>query len=218
MSLQKIFTRSLLICLFGLALPSFAKAQTGVDSTKKIIQFSGIAVDGDSLTPLPYVAIVVRHTERGVYSNVNGYYSIIVQPKDTVDFYALGYRRGTYILADTFKTNQYTHVQALRIDTIMLHEAVIYPWPSKEQFKNAFLTTNIAGDDLERARANLSQSEMIRVAQNVAMDAGMVYANSMQQQTAKNYYAGQKQPNNLLNPVAWAKFIQSVQNGDLKKH
>ncbi|MEO5642466.1 MAG: hypothetical protein ABIQ40_19080 [Bacteroidia bacterium] len=216
MQVKKIVGRFLLLCLFGVA-PSFSVAQTSIDSTKKIIQFSGIVVDADSLTPLPYVAMVVRHTQRGVYSNLTGYYSMVVQPNDTVDFFALGYHRGTLILPDTFKTNQFTHVQALRIDTIMLREAVIYPWPSKEQFKNAFLTAEIAGDDLERARANLSQAEMVRVAQNVAMDAGMVYSSTMQQQTAKNYYAGQKPPNNLLNPIAWSKFIQSVQNGDLKK-
>ncbi|MDQ3110475.1 MAG: carboxypeptidase-like regulatory domain-containing protein [Bacteroidota bacterium] len=217
MQLQRILSKWLLVCLFGLIAPVFSTAQTKLDSTKKVIQFSGIVVDSDSLTPLPYVAIVVRHTERGVYSNAKGYYTLVVQPKDTVDFFALGYHNGTFVLADTFKTNQFTYVQALRIDTILLQTAVVYPWPSKEQFKNAFLTADIAGDDLERARANLSQAEMIRVAQNVAMDAGMVYNSTMQQQTAKNYYAGQKPPNNLLNPIAWSRFIQSVQNGDLKK-
>jgi hypothetical protein len=215
MQLQRIVSKYLLICFFGLALPVFSFAQT--DSTKNVIQFSGIVVDLDSLTPLPYVAVVVRHTERGVYSNMNGYYSMVVLPKDTVDFYALGYHRGTFVMADTFTTDQFTYVQALRVDTILLREAVVYPWPTKEQFKNAFLTTSIAGDDLERARANLSPDEMLRVAQNVTMDAGMAYHSSMQQQTAKNYYAGQKPPNNLLNPIAWSRFIQSVQNGDLKK-
>ncbi|MCX6311625.1 MAG: carboxypeptidase-like regulatory domain-containing protein [Bacteroidetes bacterium] len=200
-----------------MALPLLLKSQTAIDSTKKIIQFSGIAVDADSLTPLPFVAIVVRHTERGVYSNMKGYYSIVVQPKDTIDFYALGYHRASFIIADTFTTNQYTHVQGLHTDTIILHEAVIYPWPSRDQFKNAFLTATVPGDDLEHARANLSQAAMIREAQNVTMDGGMVYASSMQQQVNKNYYAGQKPPNNLLNPIAWARFIQSVQNGDLKK-
>jgi hypothetical protein len=216
--MQRILYRCLLTCFLGLTFPAFASAQTAIDSTKKIIQFSGIVVNADSLTPLPYVAIVVRHTERGVYSNVKGYYSMVVQPKDTVDFYALGYHRGSFVVADTFKTDQYTHVQALRVDTILLHEAVIYPWPSREEFKNAFLTADIPGDDLERARANLSQAEMLRVAQNVSMDAAMAYSSSMQQQAAKNYYAGQKPPNNLLNPVAWSRFIQSVQNGDLKGH
>jgi hypothetical protein len=218
MQAHKLFINLLLVCIFGLAAPASLKAQVKKDSTQKIIQFSGIAVDADSLTPLPFVAIVVRNSQRGVYSNINGYYSMVVQPRDTVDFFALGYHRGTYVVADTFRTNQYIHVQALKIDTILLHEAVIYPWPSKEQFKNAFLTAQIANDDLARAQANLSQPEMVRLAQNVGMDAGMVYNSSMQQYSAKNYYAGQKPPNNLLNPVAWSKFIQSVQNGDLKKH
>lgn len=215
--MKTVFGKFMIACAVCMVLPTLSNAQSKIDSTKKIIQFSGIMVDADSLTPLPFVAIVVRHTERGVYSNMKGYYSMVVQPNDTVDFYALGYRRGSFIFADTFSTNQFTHVQGLHIDTIILHEALIYPWPSKDQFKNAFLTTDVPGDDLERARANLSQSEMIRIAQNVAMDGGMVYAASMKQQTDKNYYAGQKPPNNLLNPIAWARFIQSMQNGDLKK-
>lgn len=218
MQAHKFFINLLLVCIFGLAAPAEIKAQVALDSTQKIIQFSGIAVDADSLTPLPFVAVIVHNSQRGVYSNINGYYSIVVQPKDTVEFYALGYHKGSFVIADTFRTNQYTHVQALKIDTIVLHEAVIYPWPSKEQFKNAFLTADIASDDLARARANLSEAEMLRLAKNVSMDAGMTYSASMQQYSAKNYYAGQKPPNNLLNPVAWAKFIQSVQNGDLKKH
>jgi hypothetical protein len=217
MRVNSTFGKFLLICAFCMAIPSFSFSQVGIDTTKKIIQFSGIAVDADSLSPLPFVAIVVRHTERGVYSNVQGYYSIVVTPKDTLDFFALGYHKATFIVSDTFKSNQYTHVQALRIDTILLHEAVVYPWPSKEQFKNAFLSASVPTDDLERARHNLSQSQMILVAQNVAMDGGMVYSASMQQQTNRNYYAGQKPPNNLLNPVAWSRFIQSIQNGDLKK-
>src|SRR6478672_1844566 len=119
MRLKSPFVKFLLICVFCMAWPSFSFSQIGVDTTQKIIQFSGIAVDADSLTPLPFVAIVVRNSERGVYSNINGYYSIVVQPKDTVDFFALGYHRGTFIIADTFRTNSYTHVQALKIDTII---------------------------------------------------------------------------------------------------
>jgi hypothetical protein len=39
----------------------------------------------------------------------------------------------------------------------------------------------------------------------------------MQQQYTKLYYAGQYPPNNLLNPVAWAKFIKSWKEGKLKR-
>lgn len=177
-----------------------------------------MVVNGDSLTPIPYVAIVVRHSQRGVYSNMNGYYTIATQENDTLDFFALGYHRATFIMPDTFVTNQFTHIQALKVDTVFLHEALIYPWPTPDQFKNAFLAANVPEDDWERARQNLSESAMRQVAKNVAMDAGMVYSSSMQQHVDKNYYAGQKPPNNLLNPIAWSRFIQSVQRGDLKNH
>ena len=203
------------IFLSVISVPAFS--QTATDTSRKVIQFSGMVVDADSLNALPYVAIVVRHSERGVYSNVNGYYSIVAQEKDTIDFYALGYHRASFILPDTFTTNQYTHVQTLRLDTILLRQAVIYPWPSKEKFKDAFLSANVPTDDLDRARANLAQAEMVQAAQGVAMDAGMAYNNVMRQQVAKNYYAGQAPPNNLLNPVAWSRFLQALNNGDLKR-
>lgn len=216
MSFNTICVKLLISCAFSLALPTLAHSQVNLIAKKNVIQFSGIAVDADSLTPLPYVAIIIRNKERGVYSNENGYYSFVVEPNDTLDFYALGYHRAGFIISDTISTNHYTHVQALRIDTILLQVAVIYPWPSKEQFKNAFLNSDIPGDNLERARYNLAQAQMIRVAQSVAMDAGMIYRSSMQQQTNKNYYAGQKPPNNLLNPIAWAQFLKAIRNGELK--
>lgn len=215
---KRSFSRLLLLAgifLSVISVPAFS--QTATDTSRKVIQFSGMVVDADSLNVLPYVAVVVRHSERGVYSNVNGYYSIVAQEKDTIDFYALGYHRASFILPDTFTTNQYTHVQTLRLDTILLRQAVIYPWPSKEKFKDAFLSANVPTDDLDRARANLAQAEMVQAAQGVAMDAGMAYNNVMRQQVAKNYYAGQAPPNNLLNPVAWSRFLQALNNGDLKR-
>jgi hypothetical protein len=208
----------LLLCFLVFGVSFSGMTQTPADTSRKIIQFSGLAVDADSLTPLPYVAIVIRHSERGVYSNLQGYYSIVVQENDTVDFFALGYHQATFVMADTFTTNQYVHVQALRSDTIYLRETVIYPWPTKEQFKNAFLTANVPDDQLARAYATLDPRVMAQLAASVPNDAGMAYTSSSQQRVNANYYAGQKPPNNLLNPIAWSRFIQSIQNGDLKGH
>lgn len=208
----------LAFCAICMGLGILAPAQTApADTSRKIIQFSGLVVDADSLSALPYVAIVIRNSDRGVYSNINGYYSIVAQEKDTIDFYALGYHRATFVLPDTFTVNNYTHVQSLKLDTIMLREAVIYPWPTKEKFKEAFLSMNVPTDDLDRARMNLAQAEMVQAAQNIAMDANMATSAVMRQQVQKNYYAGQLQPNNLLNPVAWSKFLQALNNGEFKR-
>ena len=73
MQAHKFFINLLLVCIFGLAAPATTEAQVKKDSTQKIIQFSGIAVDADSLTPLPFVAVIIHNSQRGVYSNINGY-------------------------------------------------------------------------------------------------------------------------------------------------
>jgi len=44
----------------------------------------------------------------------------------------------------------------------------------------------------------------------------MNYRNYIDKQTSKLYYAGQLPPNNLLNPFAWAKFVEAWRAGKLK--
>lgn len=195
-----------------------AIAQTGTtaDTSRKIIQFSGLLLDADSLYPIPFAAIVIRNTSRGEYSSSTGFYSLVVQENDTIDFYALGYKRGTFIVPDTFITSAFNHVQALQLDTILLREMVVYPWPSREKFKTEFLNMEVPSDDLDRARKNLARAEMIQAIQQVSMDGGMAYRAKMDQQVQRNYYAGQYVPNNLMNPLAWSKFIQAVQNGEFR--
>lgn len=213
-TLLAVFT---ILLIFSGSVKLSAQTSASSDTIKHIVQFSGLVVDRDSLNPLPYVAVIVRGTQRGVFGNATGYYSIAVEEKDTLDFYALGYRRSSYVVPDTFdNTNSYNHVQSLRLDTILLHEAVIYPWPSKERFKSAFLALTVPTDDYDRARKNLATADVVQQAQDIAMDAGMIATASMQQRVAKNYYAGGTVPNNLLNPIAWAKFLQSLNRGELK--
>jgi hypothetical protein len=58
---------------------------------------------------------------------------------------------------------------------------------------------------------------MMRLYYAVGMDEGMNYKNYIKGQTDQLYYAGQLPPQNILNPIAWAKFIQAWKNGDFKK-
>jgi hypothetical protein len=105
----------------------------------------------------------------------------------------------------------------LQKDTILLRETVIFPWPTKEQFEIAFVELQVPDDDLERARKNLSQDKIISISSTMPMDASMNYKNSTQQFNTKLYNAGQIPMNNLLNPIAWAKFVQAWKNGDFKR-
>ena len=187
------------------------------DNQKGLVQFSGVVVTSDSLKPIPYVNVIIHDTWRGTVTDYFGFFSFVARINDTIEFSSLGYKKSIFIIPDTLESNRYSLIQMMHSDTIMLQEAVIYPWPTKEQFKDAFMNLRIPDDDYERARKNLDQAELLALYENMPMDGSMNFRNQMQQQSSRLYYAGQLPPNNLLNPIAWAKFIQQWQNGDFKR-
>ncbi|MBI2967053.1 MAG: carboxypeptidase-like regulatory domain-containing protein [Bacteroidetes bacterium] len=185
--------------------------------TREIIQFSGVVIT-DSLQPIPLVHIIIRNTYRGTISDFYGFFSIVAQKKDTIEFSCVGFKKERFVIPDSLTTNRYSLIQILRQDTFMLMETFIYPWPTKEQFREAFLNTRIPDDDLARAEKNIERAEMKERMENLAMDGSMNYKNYIQNQTSRLYYAGQYPPNNLLNPFAWIKFIEMWRNGEFRKN
>jgi hypothetical protein len=102
-------------------------------------------------------------------------------------------------------------------DTITLPQTVIYPWPSREDFVDAFLNFDVPDDDYERARKNLEGSKIRELAEKYPMDGSMNYNYSMQLHQDKLYYIGQTQPITILNPFAWAQFIKAWKEGKFKR-
>ena len=191
--------------------------KSGLASTYGLIQFSGVMVEGEKLQPVPYTSIIVKNTRRGTISDYFGYFSFVAQKSDTIEFSAIGFRPAQYIIPDTLTSNTYSLIQVLGKDTIYLKATEIFPWPSKEQFKQAFLDLNLPDDDMARATKNMAHADIKEKMVGMAMDASLNYKYATQQYQSKLYYAGQTPPNNLLNPIAWAKFIQAWQNGDFKQ-
>lgn len=183
---------------------------------KDLIQFSGVIVELDSLKPVPFTHIMIKNSSRGTMADFYGYFSFVAKKKDTIIFSATGYKKTQFAIPDTLTTNKYSLIQVLQTDTIYLKETVIYPWPTREQFKEVFLNMNVPDDDLERARKNLAREEMKEKFETIAMDGSMNYKAHMQQYQSKLYWAGQYPPNNLLNPFAWAQFVKMWREGKLK--
>jgi hypothetical protein len=183
----------------------------------ELVQFSGVVVTSDSLKPIPFVSILVKNTSRGTVSDYYGFFSFVAKMKDTIEFTAIGYKRAMFRVPDTINDSRCSLIQILIAYTILLKESLIYPWPTKEQFKEAFLALRVADDDLERANRNLRRDKMNYLAQNMAMDGSMNFKNQMFTQQSRIYYAGQVPTGNWLNPIAWAKFIEAWQNGEFKK-
>ena len=214
---QSILKQLFFISLCVISISSFAQRQEIKKiNTPKLIQFTGIVVEGDSLRPIPYVSILVRKSNRGTVSDYFGYFSFVAQLGDTIEFSAIGFTSASFIIPDTLTNYKYSLIQVLKIDTVNLAMTEIYPWPTKEQFKKAFLALELPDDDMTRADRNMARSDAKERMTGMAMDASLNYKYSMQQYQSKLYYAGQLPPNNLLNPIAWAKFIKAWKNGDFK--
>ena len=187
------------------------------DNDEKYVQFSGIVVTGDSISPVPFTNIVIKSTWRGTVADYYGYFSFVARKNDTIVFSAVGFKKSEFIIPDTINADRYSLIQVLPSDTILLAQTVIYPWPSREDFKEAFLTYDVPDDDYERARKNLEASKLREMADMMPMDGSMNYRNSMQLYQDKLYYIGQTQPISILNPFAWAQFIKAWKEGKFKR-
>lgn len=185
---------------------------------KSLLQLSGSVVvfEGDSLRGLPFASVIIKNKKTGCVTDYYGFFTLVASPGDVVEFISLGYKDALYIIPDTLKATHYSIKQAMQRDTITLPTATVFAWPSKEEFKAAFLKLNVPNNDLTRAQKNLAAEEMREIVKGIEMDGYDNYLYSMQQRYQKMQYIGQYPPNNLLNPFAWAKFIKDLKAGKLK--
>lgn len=197
-----------------LIVPVLLKAQ---ENNENLVQFSGITITSDSLNAVPYTKITIKKTNRGTISDVMGYFSFVAHKKDTILFNALGFKPASFIIPDTITKSRYSLIQLMTGDTLTLPAAVIFPWPTLEDFKRAFVNAKVPDNDLERARKNLDPEEIMIRVRDYPMDASMNYNNYIENQTSKLYYFGQQQPFNIFNPFAWAKFIKAWKDGEFKR-
>jgi hypothetical protein len=189
---------------------------TVAPSPRKVVQFSGLIVTGDSLAPVPFTNIWVKNTRRGTISDFHGFFTITLRERDTLQFTAVGFKDVIYVVPDTLSSNRYSTIQLMTRDTIHLPETVIYPWPTREQFRYAFLNTEIPDDDFDRAMKNLERAEMRERFLKMPMDGYANYKHMNTQFADRMYYAGQRPPMRIFDPIAWSKFIQAWREGKFK--
>ena len=199
--------------LFALSLFVFeSKAQ----KDKDLVQFSGVVFSSDSLDQVPYVNIYIKQTGRGTVADQHGFFSFVAKKNDVVIFSCLGYKTSAVLIPDTITKQRYCLIKLLKEDTLLLNEAVVYPWPSREMFKDAFVKLSLPDDQIRIARKNIELAVKHAFDDGFQMDGGMNYRNYIDQKTSRLYYIGQQQPISLLNPFAWAQFLKALFNGDFK--
>ena len=92
----------------------------------------------------------------------------------------------------------------------------VFAWPSREDFKRAFLALDLSETDVERADRNLTREELSYMERNATISPTEAYKNVMQAYYTKVYTLGQAPVNNLLSPIKWAEFIKAWKAGKFK--
>src|SRR5690554_339132 len=182
-----------------------------------LIQFSGVLVSVDSLDMVSYATIIDKTTRKGTMSDYYGYFSFVTRPGDTIIFDAFGFKPSSYIVPDTLTDIRYSIIHLMTPDTLILPEVDVYPWPSREEFARAFVEMDPYDDALRRAQKQLSGESLAFVAARVPTDGSLSYNWQTEQRQTQIYTQGQTPINNLLNPTAWSKFINSWRNGDFQR-
>lgn len=196
---------------------AFGSQKDSTNGDAKLVQFSGVVMTPDSLLGIPYVGIVIRRTQMGTYSDINGYFNFVAQKGDTIDFSCIGFKPSFYVIPDTLSKQKYSMIKLLTADTLFLDAAVITPLPRREMFDYYFVKADIPDDDMERARKNLEREKLKEESEQLLPDGAESGKYYLQQQARSYYSAGQIAPNNLLNPFAWAQFFEAWKRGDFKK-
>lgn len=196
---------------------SIQKAEA--QANRELIQFSGLVLDGttDKLFPIPYVNVLVRGKSRGTYTDLRGFFSIVIEKGDVIEFSAVGYEDVEYTIPAELEDDRYSLVQLMTQDSFNLPETVVFPWPSREHFRLEFLAMDVTPELQDRAAQNLTEEGLRQMREYVPTDGVENSSFYLRQQASEYYYYGQQPPMNIFNPFAWSKFFKSWKDGDYKK-
>jgi len=206
--IKKLF---FLLFILNAATSSFSLAQE-----KKLVQFSGIVIHADSLEPLPFVNIInVSRNYRGTYTDMRGFFSLVVSVGDTIQISCLGYKKQELIIPENLTGNSLSAIFKLKMDAIDLPMVYIFPFATIEQFKQAFIKLRLPDDDLMIAKRNLDDKLMMALSSAMTWDGAQNTKYYFQQQSEKLYWRGQDRYNPVLDVVKINQFMQLLNQGKI---
>ena len=191
-----------IIMVVLLALPCITLAQVKTNP----VRLTGVVLDADSRSAVPYATIRIAGTQYGTSSDNTGYFSEFINPGDTLIFSSIGYQDAAFIMPYTVSSETYSLVQLMRKETVLLDEVIVFPWPTLKNFERAFMDT--------MPKENLTESLIKEV--KLSLD------NTLEESEQSKYYYDQMRyqhlyeingtipPNNFLNPMRWSNFIKDI--------
>jgi hypothetical protein len=206
--------KRLILYILLLAAPCAVHAQ--FDKLRdSVVQIFGVIMTADSLKAIPAVSVVVKDRNQGTYTSDQGVFSLVVLKGDVVEFSSIGYKTIDYKIPND-SGNQISMIQLMVVDAKYLPATIIRQRPTREQFERDFVNTNVPDDDIEIARQNNSAAKRAVLSRGIPANAAEAVSTYLRQGAQKYYYQGQTPPQNILNPLAWADFIQAWKRGDFR--
>lgn len=186
------------------------------NETGRYVQVSGI-ITYESDKTVPGVAVISRKLRKATVSERSGIYSITSTPGDTIYFRALGFKRYHTIIPVDYELKNCKVDIDLEIDTIPIDEITILPWKSYNDFIKDMTKEHPVDPIIQNMNDNIASIYIAIANQNnvkISPEAGYKYAmeQNFMTMSTKNQYP----VNNLLNPFAWAKFINGIKHGLFK--
>ena len=191
---MRLKTFSILFCL-AVLLHSHIFGQ----GTQSVMQLTGLIIGGDSLYGIPGVHIYVPKAGRGTSTNYYGYFSLPTQVGDSVVISAIGYKSKDFVITYNDKKSISLIIE-LKEDTTVLPLLEIFPYPTEELFKQAFLSLKMP-DNVYNG-ISINDQIMSRV----------THANKADTRSYYLYKASNRQSFVLIDAFAWSRAIK-----DLKK-
>lgn len=210
--------RKLLYLLVLLVATPALRAQS-VGPDLEPVELHGVVVSNDSLVQLlPNVQILVRSRGQMTTTNNDGFFTLVAMPGDTVLFQHIGFKLEKFWVPDTLHQMQYLARITLEWDTELLDPVIVYPWPSRENFKEEFLAMEIETTALDIANRNLAVEELKARAQAMGYDASEMADQVIKLQNQQLYNQGRYYGGNgasailgaLSNPFAWTELFNSL--------
>jgi len=183
---------------------------------ERFVQVSGIITD-ESYRPVLGVAVISKKLHRGAASERTGIYSITSKPGDTILFRAVGFKRYHTVIPLDYEQRHCEVDIILDIDTITIEEVTILPWRTYNEFIKDVTKEHPVDPIIENMNDNIASIYVAIENQanyRSSPEAGFRYV--MEQNFSANATRNMYPYNNLLNPIAWTKFIKGIKNGLFK--
>lgn len=182
---------------------------------RKFVQVDGIVVNEYDY-PLKYVNVISKSLTSGTMTDENGIFSLISNWGDTLIFTTIGYKPTLIKLPDQIPAPGYTLDVIMEEDTVSIGPVLVLPWKTYEDFKRAVIDY-VPAEEALRINMELNLAIIERqIYSDIKVSPETGYRYAMQQEAENLMTRNQTPVNNVLNPFAWAKFIDGLKNGLLK--